>query len=312
VRNTVGGGIATLLVFFLIPLSSIAADYFQPGVNYAPNAIVIVFQQDISPIEFAIQSGIVSCGIQEVDRLNREFGVSYIWPLFPGARDRGEPSMAGYYSITFDAINDLEKVLESFEKLQVVEHVEPVGIHKVSFIPNDPYVASQWGVSKIGSYAAWNISQGDPAILLGIPDTGVDWDHPDLNDHVWINEEEWNGTPGVDDDNNGYVDDFRGWDWVTGVNGWPGEDDRLRQQRMDFDGYGTHVPNAERNHTVSAAGIGFNRRIMALGRMEDIDGPAMFARFHSSASTMPSGKGAKVSIAPGVPPARSPPRRIMP
>jgi subtilisin family serine protease len=263
-----GGGKALLICALLISSSVFAAQYFQAGVDYAPNAIIVVFNQDISPVNSSVINGIVATDYEDINLLNNRFGVSYMWPMFPKAEEHGVPEMAGYYSLTFDDDNDLEEVLSAFEELRVASRVEAVAIHKVNFIPNDPLFMQQWGLSKINAQSAWNISHGDTSVVLGIPDTGVDWDHPDLNNDVWINEAEWNGSVGVDDDNNGYVDDYRGWDWVTGVNGWPGEDDQVQDNNpMDFDGHGTHVggvAGSETNNSVGVASISFDCRIMAL------------------------------------------------
>jgi len=96
----------------------------------------------------------------------------------------------------------------------------------------------------------------------------VDWDHPDLADDIWLNEAEVNGITGFDDDGNNYIDDYRGWDWVTGVNGAPGEDDMTPDNDpMDFDGHGTHcsgVSAAVTDNGVGIAGVSFNCRVMPL------------------------------------------------
>ncbi len=213
-------------------------------------------------------NGISVTGYAEVDELNRLFEVSSIWPLFPGAEKRGEQAMAGYYSITFKDGLDLETILSSYDDLSVIDHVEPVGVHKLDFVPNDQYRGYQWGLGRVNAYNGWNLNQGDPSIPVGIADTGVDWDHPDLNNDIWTNTAEMNGSSGVDDDGNGYIDDYRGWDWVTGVNGYPGEDDQTPDNNpMDFDGHGTHcsgIASAETNNTTGIAGVGFDCSIMAL------------------------------------------------
>jgi len=263
-----GGGTVAFICALFIASTATGAGYFQAGVNYAPNAIIVVFSQNISPVNLTVENGMVTTEFDSFNRLNSRFGVSYMWPMFPGAEKRGEPGMAGYYSLTFDGNYEIEEVLSAYDNLDMVSRVEAIGVHKVDFVPNDPYITQQWGVQKISSYLAWNISHGDTSVVLGIPDTGVDWDHPDLNDDIWINIYEWNGVTGVDDDNNGYIDDYRGWDWVTGVNGYPGEDDQTEDNNpMDFDGHGTHVSGisgAETNNSVGVASIGFNCRIMPL------------------------------------------------
>lgn len=78
---------------------------------------------------------------------------------------------------------------------------------------------------------AWNITQGDEEIIVGIIDTGVDISHPDLTNNIWVNGKET--INGVDDDENGYVDDVNGWDFVS-------EDNSVYD--MDaLDEHGTHM-----------------------------------------------------------------------
>ncbi|NME69775.1 S8 family serine peptidase [Flammeovirga aprica] len=90
---------------------------------------------------------------------------------------------------------------------------------------NDPFLGQQWnfhntgqlGISPspadINMYAGWDIQQNASDIIVSIHDYGVDVNHPDLQNNIWVNEAELNGTPGVDDDGNGYIDDVNGWNF---------------------------------------------------------------------------------------------------
>src|SRR5262249_16754524 len=102
----------------------------------------------------------------------------------------------------------------------------------------------------------WNIQNGDPSIIVAVLDTGVRYYHKDLggsaasssnvtatNGNIWINTAEKNGVPGVDDDGNGFIDDWVGWDFVTAPVApcTPGEDcNGADNDPRDFNGHGTH------------------------------------------------------------------------
>ncbi len=80
-------------------------------------------------------------------------------------------------------------------------------------IPNDPLFASQWYLGQIRAPAAWDLERGDPSVVVALIDTGVDLVHPDLAANLWTNPGEIPGN-GIDDDENGYVDDVHGYDFA--------------------------------------------------------------------------------------------------
>lgn len=130
--------------------------------------------------------------------------------------------------------------------------------------PNDPYYHStgswgqsypdMWGMRKINMEPVWQATSSASVIIADI-DTGVDRNHEDLKDNMWINTAETPGN-GVDDDNNGYIDDYYGWDWIEN-DGDP----------MDAHGHGTHMAGtlaATGNNGIGVAGMSWNSKIMAL------------------------------------------------
>lgn len=78
---------------------------------------------------------------------------------------------------------------------------------------SDPYYKNQWYLESIRADEAWAISKGSPSVVVAVIDTGVDIDHPDLVNNIWINTDEIAGN-GIDDDRNGFIDDRNGWDFV--------------------------------------------------------------------------------------------------
>lgn len=121
-------------------------------------------------------------------------------------------------------------------------------------IPNDPSFSSQWNMLKIEAPRAWSSSIGSRSIVVAVLDTGVKYDHLDLADNMWRNPNDCDGD-GVDDDNNGYIDDCHGMNAVAN-NGDP----------MDDRGHGTHVAGiigATGNNGLAVAGVNWEVSVLA-------------------------------------------------
>ncbi len=78
---------------------------------------------------------------------------------------------------------------------------------------SDPYFPKQWYLQKVHAPEVWEKTKGSSSIIIAVLDTGVDVDHPDLKDNIWVNSDEV-PNDGYDNDKNGYIDDVNGWDFV--------------------------------------------------------------------------------------------------
>lgn len=104
-----------------------------------------------------------------------------------------------------------------------IDYAEPMPNHKIDYIPNDPDITMQYYLDNIKAFEAWEYIDTNNSIIVGIVDTGVDYLHPDLSDNIYINpgedgiDSEGNNkrNNGIDDDNNGFIDDWHGWDFVS-------------------------------------------------------------------------------------------------
>ena len=67
----------------------------------------------------------------------------------------------------------------------------------------------------IGALQAWDIETGSRDIIVASIDTGINYNHPDLKENMWVNEAELNGKAGIDDDGNGVIDDIYGYNAIT-------------------------------------------------------------------------------------------------
>jgi thermitase len=110
--------------------------------------------------------------------------------------------------------------------------VENIAV-KAFNLPNDPEISKQWSVATVRAAEAWKSGVGSREIIVAVSDTGVDYTHSDIKDNVWTNKKEIAGN-GIDDDQNGYVDDIHGYDFRDN-DGDP--KDETSQQNP---GHGTH------------------------------------------------------------------------
>lgn len=148
-------------------------------------------------------------------------------------------------------------VFEMIDKLMatgMVEKAEPVPANKMYYTPNDTDIARQNYLATIRAFEAWDISKGDSTVLVGIVDSGFDFNHPDLKDKVHYNQ----GDPidGIDNDNDGYVDNYYGWDFVGAT--VPENSDLIQDNNPQ-------LPTAGIDHGISVAGCAAASTDNALG-----------------------------------------------
>ncbi len=185
--------------------------------------------------------------------------------LFDESEYRSSEFLKEILIVKYDSHTDPEVLSAKLKNYPGVEWCEPEYVYETDYIPNDQLYATQWHLDKIQSPQAWDVTKGDSTIIIAIVDTGIDWDHPDLSANIWINSDEIPGN-GVDDDNNGFIDDIRGWDF-GGLNGTP--DNNPMEDRPD---HGTHVAgiaSAVTDNSIGVASIGYKSRLMAVKTSRD-------------------------------------------
>jgi len=122
-------------------------------------------------------------------------------------------------------------------------------------LPNDSSFGSQWAHGKLQSAKAWDFGTGSDDFVVAVVDGGCRISHADIAPNLYVNTAEQNGTPGVDDDGNGYVDDVNGWNAYNNSGNIPN------------DGHGTHVNGivgARGNNGTGVAGVNWNIDLMPI------------------------------------------------
>lgn len=167
------------------------------------------------------------------------------------------------YKITTEE-KDIWSIVDNTNNQNAVEIAEPVYKYYTSeeSVPSAEYnkgMEKQWYLKDQKLEAAWgNEDYGNTAgegTVVAVIDTGVDYNHEDLQDNIWTNSAEVSGQKGTDDDNNGYVDDVHGINLID-----PNE------TPMDDHGHGTHVAGiiAMENNNVGGVGIAYKSKIMPI------------------------------------------------
>ncbi|MDP3900117.1 MAG: S8 family serine peptidase [bacterium] len=135
--------------------------------------------------------------------------------------------------------------------------------------PNDTAYSQQWYLQKIGAQQAWDIEYNSSQVIIAVIDTGVDINHPDLRDNIWINKDEIPDN-GIDDDKNGYIDDLNGWDFYHNVaDPRPKFEDGFTDIGINHGTIVAGIIAAVGNNSFALSGVNWQAQIMPLKTLND-------------------------------------------
>ncbi|MBQ4847552.1 S8 family serine peptidase [Pseudoalteromonas sp. MMG013] len=215
------------------------------------DSVIVVFKESATKAQRLAARQLVSAKITDVNKDEIDDGYKHVLKgrLAEFKLDKKNP----------------KAVIKALSEHEAVQYVEPNYRLTIQGTPDDPKFSELWGLHNTGqtggtadadidAVEAWDISVGSRDVVVGVIDTGVDHTHPDLTANMWINPNEIAGD-GIDNDNNGYIDDMHGINAITDV-GDP----------MDDQGHGTHVSG-----TIGAVGndgvgvVGVNQQVSIVG-----------------------------------------------
>jgi subtilisin family serine protease len=162
---------------------------------------------------------------KKFQQIGLQLMVSDIHPFDPSPEPDSYTKRYGLdriFVLTYDNEVSLDHAIDMFASCPSVERISPRPIFQSTYIPNDPRVADQWYLSTMKVQQAWDAGKGNANTVIAILDDGINYQHEDLLPNLFINPGE-DGldaqgqdkrTNGKDDDRDGYVDNWRGWDFV--------------------------------------------------------------------------------------------------
>ena len=239
--------IALIIAIGLVSLAmSHVEAYSQERPEYLPGELLVKFREGVSGDE--IKSLIAGNGAGVVKRIG----------------------LIDVYHLKLPSSLSVQQALTLYRNSPLVKYAEPNYLRYPDVTPNDPRYSEMWGLNNTGQTGgtadadidapeAWNITTGDPDVVVAVIDSGMDLNHEDLAANLYTNPGEIPGN-GIDDDGNGYIDDVNGWDFAWDDND-PSDTDAI------CGGHGTHTSGtigAVGDNGIGVTGINWDVRIMPL------------------------------------------------
>lgn len=250
-----------ILVFALVVIPSFI--FCQSETSFREKTLILKVKS-----EFAWACERTNILLEELAPLKEQLGVEKLFKKYPNAQlpskstrsaidlfaDR-QVDLTLVYEWNYTSEIDVRKAVVLLQRTGLFEYVEPAYIHQVFFSPNDAFIGKQYHLENIRAFEAWDVDTGSSDITIGVVDTGVDWDHPDLVNALRYNEND--PIDGIDNDSNGLIDDYRGWNFHDGNN----DPDEKSWS------HGTHVAGlagASTNNGIGVVGTSYSSKVLAV------------------------------------------------
>ncbi len=224
---------AKIFVFLVFTLFTLPLFAQKSNQNYADGELLVKFKS--------------AAGSFAAVETNQRIGAKVVETFFD----------LGWQRVKLPSSLSLSEAINQYQSFAEVESVQPNFYYHLLNTPNDPQFTSagMYGLSKISAPSAWDLTTGSSSVVVADIDTGMQYTHEDLAANAWKNPGEIPNN-GVDDDGNGFIDDYYGYDFFYNDS-----------DPLDENGHGTHTAGtigAVGNNALGVVGVNWNVKIMAI------------------------------------------------
>ena len=199
------------------------------------------------------------------------------------------------YEITYRAKKNIQEVIKLLMAEGNLEYAEPLYLNKTSVLPNDPEFleGSQHSLYQVKAPEAWEIQPNASNVVIAIIDSGSDLDHPDLEANIYINTAD--PVNGIDDDGDGFVDNYKGWDFVGASSAFAEDNDpNVKADSLDHGVHVSGIASAVSNNGIGVASLAQNAKLMILKAGADNNGTSIYPSAAYKAMKYAADRGVKI------------------
>ena len=246
--------------------------------DYFPGRIVVCFSADAirsnaGEIEVRRDAGTISTQFDWINELSTEFGITELRQMFQVKNrdwNRDGVYLMNLFTIQIPDHSRTEELRLALESRPEVIFAEFDPVLRMHNVPDDPLLNSQWAMKAIEAEKAWQFETGSEDVVIGIVDSGVKWNHPDLRANIWINPNIPAGIT-IDWDKGQYIGSdgteiIMGWDFaVRQIGDWDLEESNNPFQAFPGNQHGTHVSGcaaAVGNNGIGVVGPAYTSKLM--------------------------------------------------
>lgn len=258
--------ITTIITAFLISFYSYASQNYSSFLtsyedDYLPKTIVLKVKPEYASL----------CGATNIEHplfksLSNSIGVINLHKIYPNDQPPGN-SVNQYgeklidvtliYELNYTADVHIKKAINKLLSSNILVYAEPHYIPVANYTTSDPLANAidQYHLVNVRAFTGWDVTKGDSSIVIGISDTGIDYAHSDLSANIKRNVAD--PIDGIDNDADGYIDNYRGWDLANNDN----------NASWEANAHGVHVAGiagASTDNANGIAGIGFKCKVLPI------------------------------------------------